>query len=54
MANGRNPVAIIIPCHRIIGSNGKLTGYAGGLSVKAWLLAHEAQHAEFTLHSDIV
>jgi methylated-DNA-[protein]-cysteine S-methyltransferase len=49
MANGRNPIAIIIPCHRIIGSNGKLTGYAGGLSVKAWLLAHEAQHAQFSL-----
>ena len=40
-ANGRNPVAIIVPCHRIIGSNGSLTGYAGGLDRKAWLLAHE-------------
>ena len=40
-ANGRNPISIIIPCHRIIGSNGKLTGYAGGLHRKAWLLNHE-------------
>jgi methylated-DNA-[protein]-cysteine S-methyltransferase len=40
-ANGRNPIAVIIPCHRVIESNGKHVGYAGGLSVKAWLLAHE-------------
>ncbi len=40
-ANGKNPVSIIVPCHRIIGSNGKLTGYAGGLERKAWLLRHE-------------
>ncbi|PKF50742.1 methylated-DNA--[protein]-cysteine S-methyltransferase [Enterovibrio nigricans] len=40
-ANGQNPIAIIVPCHRIIGKNGKLTGYAGGLAAKAWLLAHE-------------
>lgn len=40
-ANGRNPVAIIVPCHRVIGSNGKLTGYAGGLWRKEWLLEHE-------------
>ncbi len=44
-ANGKNPVAIIIPCHRIIGSNGSLVGYAGGLSRKQWLLNHEAKHA---------
>lgn len=43
-ANGRNPIAIIVPCHRIIGSNGTLTGYAGGLDKKSWLLAHEAKH----------
>lgn len=42
MANGRNPVAIIIPCHRVIGAGGKLVGYAGGLERKAWLLRHEA------------
>lgn len=40
-ANGRNKLSIVIPCHRIIGSNGKLTGYAGGLWRKEWLLRHE-------------
>ncbi|HXZ05901.1 MAG TPA: methylated-DNA--[protein]-cysteine S-methyltransferase [Ktedonobacteraceae bacterium] len=40
-ANGANPVAIIVPCHRVIGSNGSLTGYGGGLPTKAWLLALE-------------
>ena len=40
-ANGRNPISIIIPCHRVIGSNGKLTGYGGGLWRKEWLLNHE-------------
>lgn len=40
-ANGRNPLAIIVPCHRVIGSNGTLTGYAGGLELKRWLLEHE-------------
>ncbi|WP_306439231.1 methylated-DNA--[protein]-cysteine S-methyltransferase [Larkinella sp. C7] len=40
-ANGKNPIWIIIPCHRIIGSNGDLTGYAGGLGRKKWLLEHE-------------
>ncbi|MCK1991946.1 methylated-DNA--[protein]-cysteine S-methyltransferase [Peribacillus muralis] len=40
-ANGRNQLSIVIPCHRIIGSNGKLTGYAGGLWRKEWLLSHE-------------
>jgi methylated-DNA-[protein]-cysteine S-methyltransferase len=42
LANGQNPVAIIVPCHRVIGANGTLTGYAGGLERKRWLLAHEA------------
>jgi methylated-DNA-[protein]-cysteine S-methyltransferase len=41
LANGRNPVALIVPCHRVIGANGTLTGYAGGLQRKAWLLRHE-------------
>jgi methylated-DNA-[protein]-cysteine S-methyltransferase len=41
MANGANPIAIIVPCHRVIGSNGTLTGYGGGLDRKAWLLDHE-------------
>jgi methylated-DNA-[protein]-cysteine S-methyltransferase len=40
-ANGQNPVSIVIPCHRLIGSNGALTGYAGGLERKRWLLRHE-------------
>jgi methylated-DNA-[protein]-cysteine S-methyltransferase len=44
-ANGANPVAVIVPCHRVIGSNGSLTGYGGGLERKKWLLAHEAQHS---------
>jgi len=41
-ANGSNPIAIIVPCHRVIGSSGSLTGYGGGLDMKRWLLAHEA------------
>ena len=40
-ANGRNPISIIVPCHRVIGANGTLTGFAGGTETKAWLLAHE-------------
>ncbi len=40
-ANGANPVSIVIPCHRVIGSDGSLTGYGGGLPRKSWLLAHE-------------
>ena len=40
-ANGRNPISIIVPCHRVVGSNGALTGFGGGLDVKAWLLDHE-------------
>lgn len=42
LANGSNPVGVIVPCHRVIGANGTLTGYAGGLERKRWLLAHEA------------
>ena len=45
-ANGQNPIAIIIPCHRIIGSDGSLTGYAGGLWRKKWLLEHEQKFSE--------
>ena len=40
-ANGRNPVAIVLPCHRVIGANGSLTGFGGGIAVKQWLLQHE-------------
>ena len=41
LANGQNPISIVVPCHRVIGSNGSLTGYGGGLHRKQWLLAHE-------------
>ncbi|WP_293387232.1 methylated-DNA--[protein]-cysteine S-methyltransferase [Nevskia sp.] len=41
LANGRNPISIIVPCHRVIGANGNLTGYGGGLERKEWLLSHE-------------
>jgi len=40
-ANGRNPISIVVPCHRVVGSNGALTGFAGGVDTKAWLLQHE-------------
>jgi methylated-DNA-[protein]-cysteine S-methyltransferase len=42
-ANGRNPLAIAVPCHRVVAVNGELRGYAGGLALKRWLLAHEAR-----------
>ncbi len=45
-ANGRNPLAIVVPCHRVIGADGSLTGYAGGLAAKAWLLQHEGWKQE--------
>lgn len=45
-ANGRNPLSLIVPCHRVIGSNGKLTGYAGGVDRKRWLLEHERAKVE--------
>ena len=44
-ANGRNPISIIAPCHRVVGSRGELTGFAGGIEAKAWLLGHEKGHA---------
>ncbi|MCB1636104.1 MAG: methylated-DNA--[protein]-cysteine S-methyltransferase, partial [Xanthomonadales bacterium] len=44
-ANGANPISLIVPCHRVIGSDGSLTGYAGGLARKGWLLRHEAATA---------
>ncbi len=43
-AYGRNPLCLILPCHRVIGANHSLTGYSGGLPAKAWLLAHESHH----------
>jgi methylated-DNA-[protein]-cysteine S-methyltransferase len=49
LANGRNPISIIVPCHRVIGADGSLTGYGGGIEAKRWLLDHEAKHAGLTL-----
>ena len=48
-ANGRNPVALVVPCHRVVGSTGAITGYAGGLDRKRWLLDHERSHSGGTL-----
>lgn len=48
-ANGKNPLWIIIPCHRVIGSDGSLTGYAGGLHRKQWLLEHESPYKQQSL-----
>jgi len=48
-ANGKNPLWIIVPCHRVIGTNGSLTGYAGGLHRKQWLLEHENPNKQQTL-----
>jgi methylated-DNA-[protein]-cysteine S-methyltransferase len=48
-ANATNPIALVIPCHRVIGSDGKLTGYGGGLPNKKWLLAHERGHLPLSL-----
>jgi methylated-DNA-[protein]-cysteine S-methyltransferase len=48
-ANGKNPLWIVVPCHRVIGTNGSLTGYAGGLWRKKWLLEHESPSAQQSL-----
>jgi methylated-DNA-[protein]-cysteine S-methyltransferase len=48
LANGRNPIAIIVPCHRVIGADGSLTGYAGGTWRKQWLLEHEIGQGRFS------
>ena len=48
-ANGKNPLWVIVPCHRVIGSDGTLTGYAGGLHRKKWLLDHESGYIQQTL-----
>ncbi|WP_437395950.1 methylated-DNA--[protein]-cysteine S-methyltransferase [Flagellimonas lutimaris] len=48
-ANGKNPLWIVVPCHRVIGTNGNLTGYAGGLYRKKWLLEHESPAKQTTL-----
>ncbi len=52
-ANGSNPVAVVVPCHRVIGANATLTGYGGGLHRKEWLIAHERQHASRAQQSEI-
>jgi methylated-DNA-[protein]-cysteine S-methyltransferase len=44
LANGRNPIPIVVPCHRVIGANGSLTGFGGGIARKRWLLAHELRY----------
>ncbi len=49
MANNKNPISIIIPCHRVIGKQGSLTGYAGGLDKKQWLLCHERENQDNNL-----
>ncbi|AKQ67515.1 Methylated-DNA--protein-cysteine methyltransferase [Myxococcus hansupus] len=45
MANGANPIGVVVPCHRVVGANASLTGYGGGLERKQWLLDHERRHA---------
>ncbi|HEY5347501.1 MAG TPA: methylated-DNA--[protein]-cysteine S-methyltransferase [Rhizomicrobium sp.] len=51
LANGANPVCVVVPCHRVIGANGSLTGFGGGLNRKRWLLAHEDRHVGFRLRA---
>jgi methylated-DNA-[protein]-cysteine S-methyltransferase len=54
LANGSNPVGVVVPCHRVIGSDGSLTGYGGGMERKAWLLRHEGAIARQALFEDMV
>ncbi|MEP6599292.1 MAG: methylated-DNA--[protein]-cysteine S-methyltransferase [Actinomycetota bacterium] len=49
LANAQNPIPIVVPCHRVVGADGSLTGYGGGIDAKRWLLDHEAKHAGLTL-----
>lgn len=51
-ANGRNPISIVVPCHRVVGADGTLTGYAGGTDTKAWLLRHEGADSPARQHGD--
>ena len=53
-ANGRNPISIIVPCHRVVGSNGKLTGYAGGIERKLWLLQHEGVNVQHNKENEVL
>lgn len=48
-ANGRNPLPIVVPCHRVVGADGSLTGFGGGIATKKFLLEHEQKYAKFTL-----
>lgn len=52
-ANGKNPIAIVVPCHRVIGANGSLTGFGGGLPRKKWLLEHEQKQVGFMLRPSV-
>ena len=54
LANGANPIAIVVPCHRVIGADGSLTGYAGGTERKQWLLAHEGRPQQLSLREPMV
>jgi O-6-methylguanine DNA methyltransferase len=54
MTNGKNPISLILPCHRVIGRNGRLTGYAGGLMRKQWLLDFEQRHASLFSHEPVM
>jgi methylated-DNA-[protein]-cysteine S-methyltransferase len=49
LANGSNPIGVVVPCHRVVGADGSLTGYGGGLPRKRWLLEHEARNCDFRL-----
>ncbi len=48
-ANGKNPLWVVVPCHRVVGSDGSMTGYAGGIHRKKWLLNHESQNPQQSL-----
>ena len=54
LANGSNPVGVVVPCHRVIGSDGSLTGYGGGIERKRWLLDHERKHAGQKLQQQVL
>jgi methylated-DNA-[protein]-cysteine S-methyltransferase len=54
LANGSNPVGVVVPCHRVIGANGSLTGYGGGIERKSWLLKHEASAPTMNLQQQAV